>query len=125
VCFELSLHRYSKTALGRGSGLQELLASPPVQPNPSAGRIILHISKELAVSFSWVQEVVSAALGLHEWTTLKADENAAIIYVLKAALVIPPANDFPCNSPMLDFLINYRSKEGDWVSGKSWRARRV
>src|SRR5277367_485442 len=32
-----------------------------------AGKIILHISKELAVSFTWVQEVVSAALSLNEW----------------------------------------------------------
>jgi len=91
-----------------------------------AGKIILHLSKKLAVSFTWVQEVVSAALSLHEQPVqTTTDQNAAVLYVLKAALVIPLAKDFPCNFPVLGFLINHRSKKGDRVSGKSWEARRV
>jgi hypothetical protein len=95
-----------------------------------AGRIILRLSKELVVPFTWVQEVVAVALSLDIWppwmdSDIKVEQNLAVIYVLKAALVIPPADDFPCNFPVSDFLINDRSKKGDWVAGKSWETRRV
>lgn len=73
-----------------------------------AGRIILHLSKELVVPFTWVQEVVAAALRIDKApprrdSDMKFEQNLAVIYVLKAALVIPPANDFACNFPVSDF----------------------
>ena len=44
---------------------------------------------------------------------MKVAQIAAVIYVLGAALVIPPAEEFHCNFPVLsDLLLNRRSKEG-------------
>lgn len=70
----------------------------------NAGKIALHIFKEQANSFSWSQELVSTALSVYEWAKYNINrnqhQNAAVIYVLKAALVIPPADSLHCRLPL-------------------------
>lgn len=59
-------------------------------------KIVLQICKGRVPLFIWARHQVSAAHDLYKWRLMWDDENEAVLFVLVAALVIPPANDLQC-----------------------------